>query len=126
MYGTNDLDTLTVQAMNTNFYVALPKGITNWKKPIKQLIQYVATEWSRFQEGNELAMVNQLNIGETIKVSPILFDCLKQADEYFIRTDGLFSPYLKIQMEHHGYNQSFPFRQAKSQSNQPLARIQSP
>lgn len=126
MNGTNELDTLSVLAMNTNYYVALPKGITNWKQPIEQWIQYVATEWSRFQEANELAMINQLKIGETIKVSPTLYDCLKQADNYFNRTDGLFSPYLKKQMEHHGYKQSFPFQQAKSQSNQPLANVQPP
>lgn len=125
--GDASLDTLSLHVMNTNYYIALPKEISkNWKQPIEQWIQYVAAEWSRFQKGNELAKLNQLEIGKTIQVSTTLFDCLKRANDYYVQTEGLFSPYLKIQMEQHGYNQSFPFQHANNHSIQPLVNGKSP
>lgn len=121
------LDTLSVDAMSTNFFIGLPDGTkANWKEPVKQKIQHVEKEWSRFREGNELAHLNRLKVGETMKLSPLLYECLKQANDYYDRTKGLFSPYLKLQLEHHGYNESFPFTKAETHGTEFSMNHQAP
>ncbi|MDR6998477.1 FAD:protein FMN transferase [Neobacillus niacini] len=106
----NDLDTLTIEAMNTSFYIAVTNcKINNWKKVIQGWVRYVEQEWSRFRRGNELDHVNHLKIGEKLTLTSPLFDVLSWAETYRQRTDGFFSPYLLQQMEFHGYQQSFPF-----------------
>lgn len=113
----NTLETLSVHVMNTNYYIGLPIGTSNtWKEPIKKWLYYVEKEWSRFQKGNELDTLNQLKVGETIHLSHALYNCIKHANQYHIQTEGLFSPYLKSQLEQHGYTQSFPFHTAEKQS----------
>ncbi|MFF2175805.1 FAD:protein FMN transferase [Lysinibacillus sp. NPDC058147] len=117
------MDTLTVKIMNTEFYIAMPKGVHFvWKEKAEKWLQYVAKEWSRFQSNNELSQLNDLKVGETLRISSLLYDCLIQADQYYQLSNGLFSPYLKRQLEQHGYNQSFPFAAAKSKAfqNKPL------
>jgi len=113
------VDTLTLPIMNTEFYIAMPKGVHfTWKAKTEKWLQYVAKEWSRFQPNNELSQLNDLKMGETLRISSLLYDCLVQADHYYQLSNGLFSPYLKLQLEQHGYNQSFPFETAKSNSFQ--------
>lgn len=113
--GVGCVDTLTLQIMNTEFYLAMPKGVRfAWKDEAEKWLQYVAKEWSRFQSDNELAQLNSLEVGETLRISSLLYDCLVQADRYYQRSNGLFSPYLKRQLELHGYNQSFPFDKVNS------------
>lgn len=108
--GVGFVETLALQIMNTEFYIAMPKGVHGtWKEKAEKWLQYVAKEWSRFQSNNELSQLNELNIGETLCINSLLYDCLVQADNYFELTQGLFSPYLKMQMEQHGYHLSFPF-----------------
>jgi len=105
--------------MNTEFYLAMPKGVHfKWKEKAEKWLQYVAQEWSRFQPNNELSQLNDLKVGETLRISSSLFDCLVQANKYYQLSNGLFSPYLKRQLEQHGYNQSFPFDFAKSKAFQ--------
>jgi len=109
--------------MNTEFYIAMPKGVHFvWKEKAEKWLQYVAQEWSRFQSNNELSQLNDLAMGETLRISSLLYDCLMQADRYYQLSNGLFSPYLKRQLEQHGYNQSFPFAAANSKvfQNKPL------
>ncbi|MGE7916934.1 FAD:protein FMN transferase [Lysinibacillus xylanilyticus] len=113
------MDTLTLQMMNTEFYIAMPRGVhITWKEKAEKWLQYVAKEWSRFQPNNELSQLNDLKMGETLHISSLLYECLVQADHYYQLSNGLFSPYLKLQLEQHGYNQSFPFITAKSTSLQ--------
>jgi len=121
--GVGRVDTLTLQIMNTEFYLAMPKGVhVVWKEKAEKWLQYVAKEWSRFQSNNELAQLNDLAIGETLRISSLLYDCLMQADQYYQLSNCLFSPYLKRQLEQHGYNKSFPFNAANSKAfqNKPL------
>lgn len=117
------MDTLTLQIMNTEFYIAMPKGTHGiWKEKAEKWLQYVAKEWSRFQSNNELSQLNDLEIGDMLRISSLLYDCLVQADRYYQLSNGLFSPYLKRQLELHGYNQSFPFdtSNCKAFQNKPL------
>jgi thiamine biosynthesis lipoprotein len=108
--GPDGYETLCMKAMNTSFYFAV-KGCRrrNWKKIITGWVRYVEREWSRFGMGNELNRLNQLKIGEKIKLSPPLLAVLQQAEDYRKKTNGLFSPYLLPQMIYHGYDESFPF-----------------
>lgn len=117
--GVGRVDTLALQIMNTEFYIAMPKGVHfMWKEKAESWLQYVAKEWSRFQPNNELSKLNGLKIGDTLRINSFLYDCLVQADQYYQLSNGLFSPYLKLQIEQHGYNQSFPFKTAKSDTYQ--------
>lgn len=119
------MDTLSLHLMNTNIYIAVPNPKElPWKEHVEQWLQYVATEWSRFKQDNELAKLNQLPIGQTLQLSPELYDCLKQANHYYVLTNGLFSPYLKLQMEQHGYNQTLEKTKASVQSVQPTGKTE--
>ncbi|RUL49014.1 FAD:protein FMN transferase [Lysinibacillus antri] len=121
------MDTLSLHVMNTDYFIGVPKGtLRDWKNPIEKWLQYVAKEWSRFQAGNELDRLNQLKQGEIIKLSPILYDCIKKANDYYIQTQGLFSPYLKNQLEQHGYTESFPFSNSKKRQLLHTVNEQSP
>ncbi|WP_234447960.1 FAD:protein FMN transferase [Viridibacillus soli] len=104
------MDRLSLHLMNTDFYIAVPENNQlNWKVKVENWLQYIAKEWSRFEENNELSKLNLLKVGDTMTLSSALYDCLQKANEYSLLSNGLFSPYLKCQIEQHGYNQSFPF-----------------
>lgn len=119
----NVLDTLTFEAMNTSFYIAVTNcNLSNWKEVIQGWVQYVEKEWSRFQDDNELGQLNQLEIGKKIIISPPFFDVLQNAEDYRRKTNGFFSPYLLPQMQFHGYVHSFPFNQCK-QVNDSLPNV---
>jgi len=121
--GVGRMETLTLQIMNTEFYIAMPKDVRFvWKEKAEKWLQHVAKEWSRFQANNELSQLNDLEIGETLRINSLLYDCLVQADKHYQLSNGLFSPYLKRHLEQHGYIQSFPFDVAKSKAfqNKPL------
>lgn len=111
------MDNLSFNIMNTDFYIEI-SGETNldWKANVEEWLSYVAKQWSRFEQDNELDMLNQLKIGDTLQLSSALYDCLIRADHYYTLTNNLFSPYLKLHLERHGYNQSFPFRDTKLKS----------
>lgn len=111
------METMSIHLMNTDFYIAVPTSDDlNWKREIESWLVYVAEEWSRFREDNELARLNVLKIGETMQLSESLYDCLTKAHYYYELTGGLFSPYLKKQMEQNGYDTSFPFTHSTSES----------
>ncbi|RPJ95875.1 FAD:protein FMN transferase [Rummeliibacillus sp. TYF005] len=107
------MESLTLHMMNTEFYIEVPSSSDSWKEHVTNWLSYVANEWSRFIPNNELDQINQLPIGKTLKINPLLYDCLKKAHEYYKKTEGLFSPYLKRQIESQGYVQSFPFKVGK-------------
>lgn len=107
----HELDFMTFEAMNTSFYLAvLSCKQENWKDVMRGWFHYVENEWSRFRPGSELDRINKMKVGERTEVSPPLFDVLTRAEEYRIKTNGLFSPYLLPLLEFHGYRQSFPFQ----------------
>jgi thiamine biosynthesis lipoprotein len=105
---------LAFQAMNTNFFVSISNSLMmNWKEHMINWFEYVEKEWSRFQGDNELSLLNDTKIGETLILSPPLFDILVKSDDYHQKTRGLFSPYLMEQIQLHGYDRSFPFEEAE-------------
>ena len=106
----NSMESLQLEIMNTSFYIGISDHkLTQWKQPIISFLQYVNQEFSRFRKDNELWRFNEIKKGSTIVVSPILYDMLKKAEGYRVKTEGRFSPYLLNQLNAHGYDQSFPF-----------------
>lgn len=104
------MHTLTVHFMNTDFHIELSNSNrSDWKAVVKAWLSYADREWSRFRDDNELATFNTIPVGEAVQVSAPLYDVLLQANKYYLLTDGLFSPFLKKQMEQNGYSVSFPF-----------------
>lgn len=111
------METISIHLMNTDFYIAVPNGNDLiWKQTMESWFVYVAEEWSRFRGDNELGRLNSLNMEDTIQLSFPLYDCLVKAHSYYGLTEGLFSPYLKKQMEQNGYNTSFPFTHSYSKA----------
>lgn len=113
LVGRGDIvvESFEMKAMNTIFYIEISNStISDWKRSITALLQYFETEFSRFKTHNELWRFNQLQRNSTVVVSPVFYDLLKRADEYYQITDGRFSPYMLSELVAHGYNQSFPFK----------------
>jgi FAD:protein FMN transferase len=109
------MHTFTGHFMNTDFYIEISNSnASDWKAEIEAWLTYTDREWSRFPDDNELAKINNLPKGEAVKVPAPLYDVLRQANDYYQLTDGLFSPYLKQQMEQNGYSASFPFSDSSS------------
>ena len=116
-HNEDRLDSVQLTIMNTSFYMAISNDTrTEWKKPILSFLQYMEHEFSRFHSHNELSQFNETNKESTIRVSPILYDLLTKAEEYRLKTEGRFSPYMLSQLEAHGYNQSFPFKKANNEA----------
>lgn len=104
------METFSINVMNTDVYIEISNSQkSNWREEIKAWLLYVDQEWSRFRDDNELSMLNRLPQGESIQLSDPFYDVLYRANEYREKTRGLFSPYLKMQMESNGYVKSFPF-----------------
>ena len=117
-HNVAELDSMQLTIMNTSFYIALSNDQrTDWKEPILSFLRYIEREFSRFHNDNELSRFNDTKKDATLQVSPILFDVLKKAEEYRVKTEGRFSPYLLNQLEAHGYNQSFPFKKAANEAS---------
>lgn len=104
------METLSLNRMNTNFYIEISGCMQkDWRETVTTWLTYVEREWSRFRNDNELSALNHCPKGEVTRVSPALYDVLTNAAFYYRKTNGLFSPYLKKEMEQHGYRSSFPF-----------------
>lgn len=109
------MEEISLLAMNTSFYVAVSNSdISEWREIVTEWIYYVEKEWSRFHDDNELAKINAAEVGKEIQVSPFLYKVIEKANEYAIKTNFLFSPYLYDEMNKHGYVTSFPFTEVNS------------
>lgn len=109
-------DFVHLNLMNTTFHICIEnsKGV-EWKEPVISFLRYICREFSRFRKNNELWRLNEAPRNEPVRVSPVLYDMLKKAEEYRRKTGGRFSPYLLIPLEKHGYNRSFPFQTADNE-----------
>ncbi|WP_071393223.1 FAD:protein FMN transferase [Bacillus tuaregi] len=109
-----NLDTLSIEAMNCTFYIAISNSeVPDWKQTVTAFLHYIDSEFSRFKTHNELWRFNEASLNSTVNVSPLLYDLLKKAEDYRMQTEGRFSVCMLTQLENHGYYQSFPFPAAK-------------
>ena len=116
-HNEKELDSVQLNIMNTSFYMAVSNdNRTEWKKSVLSFLQYIEQDFSRFHSDNELSRFNEAKRDSTICVSPVLYDILKKAEEYRLKTEGRFSSYMLTQLEAHGYNQSFPFITANNEA----------
>nr|MBO2505084.1 thiamine biosynthesis protein ApbE [Bacilli bacterium] len=116
-HNASEMDSIQLNIMNTNFRITIEnRDGTEWKSYVISFLQYIEQEFSRFRKNNELWQFNEAKKNETVRVSPILYDLLKKAEEYRQKTEGRFSPYMLIPLENHGYNRSFPFNTANNDS----------
>lgn len=109
-----EIDSLTLNMMNTTFYIGIEPCKLDWKSYVNPFLQYINKEFSRFRTNNELWHFNHAKKNEPILVSPIFYDILQKAESYRQKTGGRFSPYMLTPLEEHGYNQSFPFKIANN------------
>ncbi|KMY56254.1 hypothetical protein AC623_16255 [Bacillus sp. FJAT-27231] len=99
-----------MEVMDSSFFISVSNStISDWKSLVVSLLRYFQRAFSRFLTHNELWLFNQLEKDSTVVVSPILYDLLKKAEDYRMKTEGRFSPYMLSHLEAHGYKQSFPF-----------------
>lgn len=104
---------MQLKLMNTSLYISISNTeLVSWKKHITSWFQYIEKAFSRFLTHNELWLFNQAPVNELIQISPVFYDILQKAEEYRKKTEGRFSPFLLNELEAHGYNQSFPFKEA--------------
>lgn len=113
------MEHLSMEIMNTSFYVAVSNCEKSWKDEIRNWLLYVDQQWSRFQENNELHQLNEAKTGEWINVSPTFFDVIQKADLFRKQTNNLFNPMMLRQIQAHGYERSFPFNHRPEQSSIP-------
>ncbi|KIL76057.1 Thiamin biosynthesis lipoprotein ApbE [Bacillus badius] len=116
-----ETNTLEVEVMDSSFFVSISNSEQpDWKEAIRSLLHYFDYAFSRFRMHNELWLFNQAAEGAVVSVSPVLYDLLKTAESYRLKTGGCFSPYMLNQMEAHGYKQSFPFVTAPKEQGEAL------
>lgn len=116
------METMTLQLMDTEIYIGVQfEQPVDWQPVMSEWFHYVAKQWSRFHEGNELYAINALLIGQTMQLRAPLYRCLQLAHYYFEQTDGYFSPYLKKHIEAHGYNKTFAQLKAASTPIPPVS-----
>lgn len=117
-HNNAEMESLQLNIMNTTFRINIENhnGI-EWKGEVISFLEYINQEFSRFRKNNELWRFNEAKRNQTIRVSPILYDMLKKAEEYRQKTGGRFSPYMLIPLESHGYSRSFPFVSAKHEES---------
>ena len=102
------MEQLHLSVMDTEVYIGVQyEQKVEWKPILTSWFLYVEQQWSRFEPHNLLDQLNRLPVGQSMRLPSALYDCLWMANDYFRKTEGYFSPYLKKQLEHHGYHTSF-------------------
>ncbi|OZI11043.1 ApbE family lipoprotein [Bacillaceae bacterium SAS-127] len=109
------------RAMNTDVHVIeeFPWSEGN-NEEMKRWFQEVEQTCSRFLPANELAQFNEAEVGTVMKVSPLLFEVIKQAIHYSTITDGYFNPLVGRNMEEIGYDRSFEQMVEIEESHDPV------
>ncbi|MFT9849945.1 FAD:protein FMN transferase [Aneurinibacillus sp. REN35] len=94
----------TFRAMNTECSTA---GLSSSaQRRVEAWFTYVEQKASRFRPDSELMQINQSQ-APLYFVSLLIYQLLQEAETYFRRTDGVFSPYLGRCIHALGYTKSF-------------------
>ncbi|WP_206107040.1 FAD:protein FMN transferase [Paenibacillus favisporus] len=94
----------TFRAMNTEFvtyglFEAEQRDAESW-------FAFVEKHLTRFDPGSELSRLNR-SAGRPFMATPILFEAVSVAVDYYHRADGLFNPFLGQLLTDLGYGRSF-------------------
>lgn len=76
------------------------------KTKVQKLFLTSEKTLTRFNENSELSQLNR-SINKPFICSPILFEAVKIADQFFHKTEGIYNPYLGKKLNALGYNCSF-------------------
>lgn len=94
------------RAMNTEIEVILPYRHSHLAQISENWFRKCEEMFSRFDQQSELSRINRSN-SPWIFVSPWMAEVLSLAKQYWLKTDGLFNPFLLDALENAGYIQSF-------------------
>ncbi|MFD2614243.1 FAD:protein FMN transferase [Paenibacillus gansuensis] len=92
------------RAMNSNFSTYGLSAAD--RKKAESWFAFVEANLSRFRPDSELSRLNRSG-GRPFLLSPLLYEVLLQAEQFYRTTEGLFTPYLGKTMEELGYGGSF-------------------
>ncbi|OZB97617.1 FAD:protein FMN transferase [Paenibacillus sp. XY044] len=94
----------TFRAMNTDFVTqGLPEAE---QREAESWFAFVEKHLTRFDPGSELSRLNR-SAGRPFIATPILFEAVSVAVDYYKRADGLFNPFLGRLLSELGYGESF-------------------
>jgi FAD:protein FMN transferase len=89
---------------------------TYWQRPIIRMFAEVERTASRFIRDSELSRLNRTAPNQPVLVSSTLFQLLKTAWRYAVKTDYLFQPLIGSYIKHVGYDRSFELLEHSSPS----------
>ena len=95
---------LAFRAMNTDFLVAGLSG--DEAAAVHRQVTAAEIAFSRFLPESEISRINEAG-GEWIGVSNLTFDLLAVAVQTYRETEGLFDPFLGLELRQAGYDRSF-------------------
>ena len=95
---------LAFRAMNTDFLVAGLSG--DEAAAVRRQVTAAETAFSRFLPESELSRINEAG-GEWVEISNLTFDLLAVALQTYRETDGVFDPFLGVELLQAGYDRSF-------------------
>ena len=88
------IHTSTHRAMATTFQIRIAGGEARYARQATQeafdLLDRLETQLSRFRPDSDVAQLNRLEPGGTLRVAPAVFDCLREAARYYSLTNGAF------------------------------------
>ncbi|MDQ1912034.1 FAD:protein FMN transferase [Paenibacillus sp. GD4] len=91
-------------AMNTRIVtIGLPESA---ELETEHWFSLVECSLSRFREDSELSKLNRSE-GRPFLATPLLYEVLSAAHQYYVETKGLFNPYMGNQLRTLGYSGSF-------------------
>ena len=96
------------RAMNTDIVLAAegkPQALRAGFAQARRYIEASEARFTRFAETSELAALNRAS-GEWTRVSPEMFELLREARAYVQATGGLFDPAILADLERAGYDKS--------------------
>ncbi|MBB3125686.1 hypothetical protein FHS19_000340 [Paenibacillus rhizosphaerae] len=94
----------TFRAMNTDFVTqGLPEAEY---REAESWFAFVEKHLTRFDPGSELSQLNR-SAGRPFLATPVLYEAVSVALNYYKRADGLFNPFLGRLLSDLGYGRSF-------------------
>lgn len=107
--STNKCPGIEFSCMNTLVTAigSTDTAIAYWQRPVVSWFSTVEHTASRFLAESELVRLNQASVGEAVPLSPLLFQLLRRAWHFAVKTNYLFQPFVGTALKQLGYDRSF-------------------